>query len=329
MKSVAKKQPDAAPAFALEREVDHITTGKRTVENLTNKGKTLQELIVKDTAAENAELKTAMKSIEEKEQKDNALAVYGDGYVVDESAVTAHVLSQCEVYVKDFFARFKGMTEAWVRMGFALIKAKEVIPHGQFIAWREEKFPQYGARHMSNSMMVADKLIEKDGVWNRKQVLNFAEAAYWDFVDQQITQLGKVSTRALLLELKEIGHGPNDSTHEQNCRKHFEDNPEDMDKYLPEVESGVKTWAQVWMALQGASQSVDENGRRKETDYTAKLWEHSRKMSHFAEKLDSWDVILPERQAMIIESTAKVIGVFPAETKEYLLKKLKAELGHE
>lgn len=237
--------------------------------------------------------------------------------LVADNPETIAILRSCEEEIVRTYQIVQGAAEAWIRMGFALARAKSVIRHGSFQRWRNTVFPDLGKVHLSNAQRIAEKIIKDSGLTTNE--LNFTgkweditlhAIGLYGFSSQQQLYLASRSNTPLSLAEEE---------HKKWVLAKFEERPDWADEYMPLIETGERTWTQVMMALMGREKAVDEDGNRRQTEPYLAFYRHVQTLPGSAKTLGSWEKIPADVQGKIIDSIRETIKFIPPGARHLLL----------
>ena len=243
---------------------------------------------------------------EKREKKTSDFSIDASGSAI--YSESGAILAACAEEIAECYGVVQSATAAWLRMGFALVRAKRVLRHGYFQLWRNATFPDFTKQHLSNAQRVAEMIIQ-----TRQDNLESLHMAGWhDYVSEVVADYMGQSQRGLLMQAREYKQlSAGEEEHRDWVLLQFEARPEWEDEYMVRIESGELTWTQVYMALKGKTESVDANGKRNETPRWRALWKHVVTLPGSAKTLGKWDEIPAERQKDMLESIRELIRFIP------------------
>lgn len=238
-------------------------------------------------------------------------------FLVVNSPEDQAVLQYCEDEIIRNYQIVKDAVAAWIRLGFAMARAKSIIKHGCFLKWRLAVFPDLGGTHLTSAQRVAEKILASSNL--SAEELNYT-GEWENTIRKAIEIYGFTSQNQLFIATKE--NRPLSLAEEEHKKwvlDKFEERPDWADEYMPLIETGERTWTQVMMALMGREKAVDEDGNRRQTEPYLAFYRHVQTLPGSAKTLGSWEKIPADVQGKIIDSIRETIKFIPPGARHLLL----------
>lgn len=297
MKTVAKKQTEPAPALVLEREVDHLSTGKVTLEGITPDSKIpLMEIY------EKAE-KEAISSVQETDKNRKEAA--------------SLIREQYGVAVKGIVA--------WAKAGLILLAVRNTFPpRGGFVDWMQNEFPDMSRRSLFNAVKAAEGLMS---VGNKR--IDSLRLQDTDIINDLAEQAVGKTRRFLLDSAKESNSPETEEEAQKRAEALLALYPEKREYWIPLIEAGERTWVDALRGLSGYEKSTNEDGTRKVRDPYLPFFEKLTSIPASIKHAEKWESIPTEKQPEVIEAAAAIMRFIPPHMRENVLSRLQENNGQE